>query len=776
MRSGGEDADTAALAREGEGGGSLATAKAVSSLNDIPAVRSYLRRVGAEAVNFRKARMLVEVSGYPREIGSAHFTDDGALRVNGMMEPPTSAEAEQIAEAFKLVRLPNSQPFCWTAKHLPQNDNDVPWSKAHSDNVYVCWDESRSEILFVQERVDLRDGGKAYIPWSYWSDGQWRKMEPDGKLPHYGLEQLKDHGIACIHEGAKAARAVRALLADPIAISEHPWGESLKHMAHLGWLGGAERPTDTDWDALRRLGVTRVVLVCDNDSVGKNVVRPISRAHQLPMDALFFDERWPVGFDLADPFPAKLFQQHGDRRRYIGPSFTDCCHPATWATRKLAAEGRGRPPVVVRREFVEEWIYVCSTGEFVHRRRPTSFLNPEKFNIAVRPVSDVKNTADLLHVLPSVKVDSLCYLPELRSGVVTVDGERKFNTHVPSRVDRRAGSAVPFYRFMTHLLPDKGDRLNVMRWVATLIAVPQVRMGYGLLLCSTAQGIGKSTLTDHILTPLIGPWNVSHPDVHRAVTSGFNSWLAGKRLVVMAEMYVGHLGSKAYDTLKPLMTDKTVTVNEKFRPEYEMENRAHFVASSNSRVPMFMAGTDRRWLVPKVTDRKLPRSYWRRFYSWLADGGLEIIHQWAFDFVAKHGAVAPEDEAPGSSAKAELVEASLSDGRRTLRDLAEFLIELGRAGTRAIVPVDAVKEWFDGQAHLSHSDRKISQRAMLEVFEEMGLNLRKGDHRLSVKRGTGYRKMTAVANFTPADGEEWTRLAESCLWSAGKLTEAFDVL
>jgi hypothetical protein len=217
-------------------------------------------------------------------------------------------------------------------------------------------------------------------------------------------------------------------------------------------------------------------------------------------------------------------------------------------------------------------------------------------------------------------------------------------------------------------------------------------------------------------------------------------------------------------------------VNAKFRPDYELENRAHFVGSSNSRVPMFMAGTDRRWFVPAVTERKLPPAYWRAFYSWLADGGLEIIHHWAFDFVEKYGAVAPEDEAPQSSAKAELVEASLSDGRRLLRDFADFLTHAGMQDTRVIVPLTAIKEWFGGQEHLSIAERKISERAMLEIFEEAGLNVRKGDHRLSVKVGGGYRKMTAVANFTPAGGEEWTQLAAECLWSAEKVGKAFDVL
>jgi hypothetical protein len=45
-----------------------------------------------------------------------------------------------------------------------------------------------------------------------------------------------------------------------------------------------------------------------------------------------------------------------------------------------------------------------------------------------------------------------------------------------------------------------------------------------------------------------------------------------------------------------------------------------------------------------------------------------------------------------------------------------------------------------------------------------------------VKRAGGYRKLTAVANFTPAEGEEWTRLAEGHLWSAARIGEDFDVM
>lgn len=756
--------------------------KILSSLNDLPAVRDYLNGIGAVPVNFRTADIRSE-GKYHRVLARVQFSGTGEVSlVHGEVELPTAVQAEALKEAFKNLEFPQSKPFLWTGKHPPRNERDVPWSKADSQKLYICWDAARESILFVQERVELPNGDKYYLPWSYWSDNHWRRMEPNGKLPLHGLEQLKEHSVACIHEGAKAARAVRSMLAE--STIEHPWGEDLKHMAHLGWLGGAERPGDTDWAMLREAGVTRVILICDNDTVGKNVVRPISRALKLPMDALFFDQRWNVGFDLADSFPKQMFKEARGHLRYDGPSFKDCCKPATWATRPLprrADEGRrqrGQTGFEARREFAEEWHYIGSLDAFVHCRRPERLLNPDQFNAGVRPVSDVKNTADLLHLLPSVKVEGVCYIPDLPSGVVTIDGERKFNTHVPTRVRRRRGNIVPFYRFMTHLIPDKRDRLNVLRFAATMIARPDVRIGFGLLLCSVAQGVGKSTLTDHILAPLVGLSNVSHPDVHRAVTGAFNGWLVNKRLVVLAEMYVGHLGTKAYDTLKPLMTDKTVTVNEKFRPEYELENRTQFVGSSNSRVPMFVADTDRRWFVPEVTKKKLPGSYWRGFYSWLGEGGLEVIHQWAFDFVEKHGAFAPEDEAPVSSAKLELVDASLSDGRRLIRDLADYLVEIGGGDepTRVILPLSAVKEWFASQAHLSPSERKISERAMIEAFEDAGLNVRKGDHRIFVQLTHGRRKMTAVANFSPAPGEEWTKLVPDHLWSATDLMNVFDTM
>src|SRR5215207_6613942 len=51
------------------------------------------------------------------------------------------------------------------------------------------------DVLFVQQRVRLPDGGKHDLPWTFWSDGVWRQMEGDDELlPLWGIEQLKTNG------------------------------------------------------------------------------------------------------------------------------------------------------------------------------------------------------------------------------------------------------------------------------------------------------------------------------------------------------------------------------------------------------------------------------------------------------------------------------------------------------------------------------------------------------------------------------------------------------
>jgi hypothetical protein len=119
--------------------------------------------------------------------------------------------------------------------------------------------------------------------WKFEKDGPWRRMEPDGLLPLFGLEHLNSGRPVMVHEGAKAAAYCQWLTSDDRdakrALKDHPWGNDLKDYVHLGWPGGANRPNGVDWGPIRRSSPTlSVILVCDRDWVGEQAAAAISSA------------------------------------------------------------------------------------------------------------------------------------------------------------------------------------------------------------------------------------------------------------------------------------------------------------------------------------------------------------------------------------------------------------------------------------------------------------------------------------------------------------------
>lgn len=226
---------------------------------------------------------------------------------------PTDAERHAILIEAAAVRWPE-YVRTWSACNLPDALKVAYRTDAVFEFRTIPDAAGRSTIIMLQQR-DERDGDRAYVPWTYWTDDRWRRLEPEGLLPLWGIDQLKKHSIVFLHEGAKAARAVRRMVeaASPEmkrALAAHPWGADLSHAAHIGWIGGALNPHRTDWSPLAK-GVERVVIVADNDAPGHAAVPKIARAlagYPVKVEALRFDDRFPTGFDLADPFPKGMFK------------------------------------------------------------------------------------------------------------------------------------------------------------------------------------------------------------------------------------------------------------------------------------------------------------------------------------------------------------------------------------------------------------------------------------------------------------------------------------
>jgi hypothetical protein len=256
---------------------------------------AYLDRIGARAKNFKKFVVdEVDAKGYPRSVVEVRLRD-GTIECKvspgapaGIDYQPTEAELAAIEAELaddSIPRLPTSAPVLV----LPDSLDGVDLSSVDPSHYYVYRSQDGSSVLMIQWR---KDGRKPDWPYSYWSDGVWRNMEPDEPLPLYGLDQIKGNFVM-IHEGAKTAQYIQALCDD--RDSRHPWVEGLRGFKHLGWPGGVHRAGDVDWEPIKRLGNgATICIVCDRDVGGESVISRISRRLQgQKVMALMFDERFP---------------------------------------------------------------------------------------------------------------------------------------------------------------------------------------------------------------------------------------------------------------------------------------------------------------------------------------------------------------------------------------------------------------------------------------------------------------------------------------------------
>ena len=617
------------------------------------AVLDFFARIGAQPSSTSRATIRGFSGKFYDQLGSVVIGRDGEVRASKPEFEPTKEEAAAIKDAWLALDLPKTINASLALAAIKTAE-----LVASGGRVFEFYDRRTSTIVMLQHRVDFDNGTKAYIPWTLTSAGTWEKTEPDDKLPLWKPREPRSARVM-IHEGAKAASAVEALLISP---ADHPWKEELALYEHWGMIGGTEATGRADYSELISHDPREGVYVCDNDSTGLKALTKVSRNYGRALKGIRFTADFPSAWDMADPFPTKLVSDTG---HYSGPPLSNFLSPATWATEVVPSPtGKGRPLTVIRPAFAEEWLHSVSPEIYVHREiMPNRVLNEKEFNNTVAPFSNVDDTARLLRKEFSSKTAMLRYDPSRQSGVYSSDGATFINTFRPSSIKPISGDEGPWLDFMDKLVTDSGDRRELMRWCATLIARPDIKMFYGVLLISEIQGVGKSTLGEKILTPLVGATNASSPGESQIVDSPFNEWLAHKRLAVVHEIYAGH-SSKAYDKLKSAIAETTITVNKKYVDSYSLDNWVHIFACSNSFRALKLTTEDRRWLVPRVTKKKQPYSYWKEINRWLSiGGGLNIIAYWAANWLEENEPVAPGVESPWTTMKKETIEEGYSLGQ-----------------------------------------------------------------------------------------------------------------
>jgi hypothetical protein len=701
------------------------------SLLTLSITGSWLRSQNLPSAGFNYAHRVEIVEGYPQTTGWARFRRD-SVKVGGDVTAPSPELKDEMLAEIAAAGFPKHIPLAALAEPPPGVNLNDP-------DVFVCHGFD-GHIEIILQRYET-DEGKAFRSWTKWSDGVWRNMEPD-TLPFFGLPGHKDHSTLFLHEGAKGARRLKALIAGEKG-SRFPWLEQLRWGHHVGWLGGVHAVGRSDWERLAKLGWKRVVIIADNDAPGVRAAAEITKHFRCPAYVIRFGSAFPEGFDLADEWPASEFDADG---RHIGLTFEQCLQPFEYATDKVRIttdSGRSKLVPVLRETFVSRYRVVTDTQSVFHIDRPALRLSKDQFNDAVRQRSDARNTYDELVKHSEAVCARLVYVPSKKPGPIIDDGELCWNAFEPPCVLPVEGEPELFFEFIEHLIPFQPDRDEVLRWLATVIARRDVRMHYSLLLISKQQGVGKSTL-GRILKRLLGASNVAFPGERSIADSAFNGWALGKLLIFVDEIY-SNGNSKVYDKLKPYVTDDEIPINQKHVNEIWVQNWAVFVACSNSEKALFIPDQDRRWLIPTVTNDLRDRDWWDRFNSWLDADGIGTILHWARHWSKKHW-VRTGERAPDTTAKRTIIAASKSEGRLLARDFGEEFAGIDKA----VVRVSDIRAWIADRRGIDRGHPNLEKEKLIidELEGVEGLHIWKGDQRPKIGGRRG-NKAAVVFNFDP---------------------------
>lgn len=719
-----------------------------SSLLDFPTVEAYLKRVNAKPRSLLSAvitQQHEDGSNYFYDVAVIKFTRQGDVEIRPEgFSPPTEQESNAIKVEMSSANWPEHVAFDDDDKDIPEEAKDAYWFR-----------DINGKCLMGQVRGVGKDGKKFYRPISKWSDGKFRWAEPEGLLPLYGIEQLKNYTTVILHEGPKAAKRCQLIASGQEP--GHPWETELSNAAHLGWAGGALAVDRTDWTILERHGVQRVYIVADNDELGLAAITKIAHKINCVTMSIEFSDQFPKSFDLGDDFPSKMFKKIEDKKFYVGPSFRECMNMATYMTKLIphpdpAKAMKGAVVPVMRQHAKGLWAYIDELELFVNTEFPDIVMKKEALDAMLTPFSDSRRTTELIIQNYKGRTSRLTYRPDIKGRRVITNGETAINTYIPSSIKPSEGDPKPFLDFMEYLIPNKDECYDVLRWVATLVARPDVRILYGLLLISEQTGTGKTTLAERICAPLVGDHNTSYPSENQITASDFNDWCGRKRLAVCNEIYQG-TNFKAANRLKSIITDRFVEVNQKFMPVIRLENFISVIACSNSLKALKIDSTDRRWMIPYITEERWPREKFNDFLNWLDSGGLQIICNWCHTF-PDH--IQPGEIAPDSKRKQEMIEDGMSEAQTALAMLAKAMnrhsdpVAVGFRDAKHWLPTVGVQKIFDSDQELQ---RAIKEQGI--AFSEARISIGGFEQRL------GMNKLLVDKLKSIDDKKERVKLAKS---------------
>ena len=182
--------------------------------------------------------------------------------------------------------------------------------------------------------------------------------------------------------------------------------------------------------------------------------------------------------------------------------------------------------------------------------------------------------------------------------------KRTFNLFRPTEyhlMERNDMDIIPeehfgeIQRLLKNLIPKKKERNYFLNWLAAILQTRKKLMTSFVFI--GPQGGGKGVFLSHILKPLFGK-NQTIQVEDEQLKSSFNGWIKNVAFIAFNEVAHDNRGRNSLNSkIKSIITDPSITVNEKNIRTYQLDNNINCIFYSNEKVPLLVERSDRRFTI-----------------------------------------------------------------------------------------------------------------------------------------------------------------------------------
>lgn len=271
-------------------------------------------------------------------------------------------------------------------------------------------------------------------------------------------------------------------------------------------------------------------------------------------------------------------------------------------------------------------------------------------------------------------VNTVTYAP----GAPRITETNEFNQWEGWGVTPRKGSVEPFLQLVKFLFKDMEP--EAMEWFLDWCAYPIQNPGTKMFTCVVVWGVEEGTgksLIGYTLGQIYGKnfKEITDEDLE----SGYTAWAENKQFV-MGDEITGSDNRQYANKFKRLITQRTITINVKFVPQYVVPDCINYYFTSNHADAFFMSDKDRRMFIVEVVGGGLAQKFYDEYDDWLWNkGGPAFLMQWLLDRkISKN--FTPSMRAPETEAKRRMIKAGKGELSSWISDLLEAPDQVLRVG------------------------------------------------------------------------------------------------